>query len=180
MKCLFGDENCILYVNTMWSEIVEYLKDPSLVAQFQTFFGVKTHYAKNSKDDGDKNSHSETRGIKSHKFKHDMNNCSVNNEESKLNGYTTVERKSNNVTKTKCMLSDQQAQQSSTLINSNYTITNYFWYYLFLFGTQLGDEIFYSTFIPFWFWNIDGAVGRRFVLVWAVIMTIGKLLTNKT
>ncbi|XP_029034483.1 sphingosine-1-phosphate phosphatase 2-like [Osmia bicornis bicornis] len=171
MKCLFGGENCILYVNTMWSEIVEYLKDPSLVAQFQTFFGVKTHYTKSSKDYSDKNSHSETRDIKSHKFKHNTNNCSVNNEESKLNGYTTVERKSNNVTKT-------QPQQSSTLINSDYTIKNYFWYYLFLFGTQLGDEIFYSTFIPFWFWNIDGAVGRRVVLVWAVIMTIGQILKD--
>ena len=77
LKCLFGDENCVLYINTMWSEIVEYLKDPSLVAQFQTFFGVKTRYTKSSKDYSDKNSHSETRDIKSHKFKHNTNNCSV-------------------------------------------------------------------------------------------------------
>lgn len=54
-----------------------------------------------------------------------------------------------------------------------YTIENKFWYYLFLFGTALGDETFYSAFIPFWFWNVDGAVGRRVVLVWAIVMYIG-------
>ncbi|KAI4461009.1 sphingosine-1-phosphate phosphohydrolase [Holotrichia oblita] len=52
-------------------------------------------------------------------------------------------------------------------------INNKFWYYLFKFGTELGDELFYSMFIPFWFWNIDGAVGRRVILVWAVVMCIG-------
>ncbi|KAJ8982898.1 hypothetical protein NQ317_004328 [Molorchus minor] len=57
---------------------------------------------------------------------------------------------------------------------NNFTITNKFWYYLFVFGTALGDESFYSAFIPFWFWNIDGAVGRRVVLVWTIVMYIGQ------
>lgn len=56
---------------------------------------------------------------------------------------------------------------------TDYTIENKFWFYLFHFGTALGDETFYSSFIPFWFWNIDGAVGRRVVLVWAIVMYIG-------
>lgn len=54
-----------------------------------------------------------------------------------------------------------------------YTITNQFWYYLFTLGTALGDEVFYASFIPFWFWNVDGAVGRRVVLVWTIVMYIG-------
>lgn len=54
-----------------------------------------------------------------------------------------------------------------------FEIGNKFWYYLFIFGTALGDEVFYSCFIPFWFWNVDGFVGRRVVLVWAIIMYIG-------
>ncbi|KAL1498298.1 hypothetical protein ABEB36_009117 [Hypothenemus hampei] len=58
--------------------------------------------------------------------------------------------------------------------NEKYKINNKIWYYLFLFGTALGDEVFYSTFIPFWFWNIDGAVGRRVVLVWSLVMYIGQ------
>ncbi|XP_065331528.1 sphingosine-1-phosphate phosphatase 2-like [Cloeon dipterum] len=56
----------------------------------------------------------------------------------------------------------------------DFVVTNKFWYYLFTFGTILGDEIFYACFIPFWFWNVDGAVGRRFVMVWAIVMYIGQ------
>lgn len=56
---------------------------------------------------------------------------------------------------------------------TKFVIDNKFWYYVFMFGTALGDETFYSAFIPFWFWNIDGAVGRRVVLVWAIVMYIG-------
>lgn len=56
---------------------------------------------------------------------------------------------------------------------TNYLIKNKFWYYLFKFGTALGDELFYTAFIPFWFWNIDGAVGRRVVMVWTIVMYIG-------
>lgn len=56
-----------------------------------------------------------------------------------------------------------------------YIVTNRFWYWLFIIGTGLGDEAFYALFIPFWFWNIDGAVGRRVVLVWGIVMYIGML-----
>ncbi|KAL3269846.1 hypothetical protein HHI36_008904 [Cryptolaemus montrouzieri] len=55
-----------------------------------------------------------------------------------------------------------------------YIITNKFWYWLFYIGTALGDEVFYTLFIPFWFWNVDGAVGRRVVLVWGIVMYIGQ------
>lgn len=57
-------------------------------------------------------------------------------------------------------------------------ITNKFWYYLFWFGTMLGDEIFYATMIPFWFWNVDSAVARRVVLMWSVIMYVGQVLKD--
>lgn len=58
------------------------------------------------------------------------------------------------------------------------TVTNKFWYYLFIIGTELGDETFYACFIPFWFWNVDGVVGRRFVLVWATLMYLGQALKD--
>ncbi|XP_017782329.1 PREDICTED: sphingosine-1-phosphate phosphatase 1-like [Nicrophorus vespilloides] len=59
-----------------------------------------------------------------------------------------------------------------------FIVTNRFWHYLFLFGTELGDELFYSIFIPFWFWNIDGYVGRRVVLVWAMAMYTGQAIKD--
>lgn len=54
-------------------------------------------------------------------------------------------------------------------------ITNRFWYYLFLFGTYFGDEIGYAIVIPFLIWNVDSAVARKMVLVWAVVMYIGNI-----
>lgn len=63
------------------------------------------------------------------------------------------------------------------IVNSKgneFEIQNKFWYYLFVFGTALGDETFYTCFIPFWFFNIDGAVGRRVILVWTIVMYVGQ------
>lgn len=42
-----------------------------------------------------------------------------------------------------------------------YALNSRFFYYLFSFGASLGYEIFYGSFFPFWFWNVDGWVGRR-------------------
>lgn len=64
-------------------------------------------------------------------------------------------------------------QSDSDSMKNYYVIGNKFWHRLFMFGTALGDETFYSVFFPFWFWNIDGAVGRRVVFVWATVMYIG-------
>ncbi|KAL1139844.1 hypothetical protein AAG570_006821 [Ranatra chinensis] len=73
---------------------------------------------------------------------------------------------------------DFDETQSSDSEPKNYVVTNKFWYYLFILGTELGDEVFYAVFIPFWFWNIDGAVGRRVVMVWAVVMYVGQLIKD--
>ncbi|ESN92334.1 hypothetical protein HELRODRAFT_122845, partial [Helobdella robusta] len=53
-------------------------------------------------------------------------------------------------------------------------VGNLFLYYLFCFATSLGDEIFYISFFPFWFWNIDGYVGRRLCIFWGAFMYLGQ------
>lgn len=59
-----------------------------------------------------------------------------------------------------------------------YKIRNSFWYFLFLFGSQLGDEPFCAFFFSFWFWNLDPSVGRRLVLVWNLVMYVGQGLKD--
>lgn len=59
-------------------------------------------------------------------------------------------------------------------VDVDHHVANRFWYYLFLVGTYLGDEIGYAIVIPFLIWNVDSAVARKMVLVWAVVMYIGK------
>lgn len=148
-------------------KMMDYLKDPQLVASIQQFFGVKT-FQKEEKEciytkiDDNKGNYIST----CHSRK--INGCDANNKQ--LNASAKRMNSSEEGTN-EPIIEHKEALTVSN--NPNYTITNPFWYYIFVFGTELGDEIFYSTFIPFLFWNIDGAVGQRVVLVWAIIMTIG-------
>lgn len=47
------------------------------------------------------------------------------------------------------------------------------WYYLFRFGSLLGYEMFYASFFPFVLWNVDPAVCRRVLTIWALVMYVG-------
>lgn len=55
-----------------------------------------------------------------------------------------------------------------------FIIENRFLFYLFTFGTELGNEMFYITFFPFVIWNIDAFVGRRLIMVWVWVMYLGQ------
>ncbi|XP_012580112.1 PREDICTED: sphingosine-1-phosphate phosphatase 1 isoform X2 [Condylura cristata] len=53
-------------------------------------------------------------------------------------------------------------------------VSNWPLYYLFCFGTELGNELFYILFFPFWIWNLDPLVGRRLVVIWVLVMYLGQ------
>ncbi|XP_042369604.1 sphingosine-1-phosphate phosphatase 1-like, partial [Plectropomus leopardus] len=55
-----------------------------------------------------------------------------------------------------------------------FLIQNRFLYYMFTFGTELGNELFYITFFPFVIWSIDAFVGRRLIMVWVWVMYLGQ------
>lgn len=55
-----------------------------------------------------------------------------------------------------------------------FVVENRFLYYLFTFGTELGNELFYIVFFPFLSWNIDAFVSRRLVMVWVWVMYLGQ------
>lgn len=59
-----------------------------------------------------------------------------------------------------------------------YIVKNYFYYYLFKFSAALGEEIFYITFLPFTYWNIDHSVSRRMIIVWSVSISVINLNFN--
>ncbi|KAJ8288962.1 hypothetical protein COCON_G00016210 [Conger conger] len=59
-------------------------------------------------------------------------------------------------------------------IGQAFLIENKFLYYLFSFGTELGNELFYITFFPFIIWNVDTFVGRRLIIVWVWVMYLGQ------
>ncbi|XP_047001563.1 sphingosine-1-phosphate phosphatase 2-like [Schistocerca americana] len=160
--------------------IVEYLKSPSLVAKIQLYFGVfpkKVLYDK-----------CELNGLtKSLNTLQSKSACNIHNRVGNQcsgvvsNGRSDSEGLIGTESKQDCPetdVDDETVSSESETEASDYVVTKLFWHYLFIVGTALGDEIFYASFIPFWFWNIDGAVGRRVVLVWAIIMYIGQSIKD--
>ncbi|XP_074113708.1 sphingosine-1-phosphate phosphatase 2 [Cotesia typhae] len=154
-------------------DVINYLKDAELVAKIQKFFGV--YY---SEIVVDKNG--ETSGLcPKNGSRKNKNGCLSINNSNLCHNHRSNQSGKAQVNSTDCNCDDNneitkvKAKEFKSPI-----ISNYYWYYLFLFSTQLGDEIFYTTFIPFLFWNIDAVVARRVILVWGIIMTIGQILKD--
>uniref|UniRef100_A0A3Q3ELQ2 Sphingosine-1-phosphate phosphatase 1b n=1 Tax=Kryptolebias marmoratus TaxID=37003 RepID=A0A3Q3ELQ2_KRYMA len=59
-------------------------------------------------------------------------------------------------------------------VGQEFVIENRFLYYLFTFGTELGNEFFYITFFPFLMWNLDAFISRRLVIIWVWVMYLGQ------
>ncbi|KAK7791611.1 hypothetical protein R5R35_014684 [Gryllus longicercus] len=164
----------------MW-EVIEYLKDPHLVALVQEYYGVKVTteplncrgYSKNT--DVDSDSGNGTCHLKDEIKKRKINHSFQHRLED--NGEYVVNKADENIKHNGYLLNHddyETVSSESETESKDYIVTNWLWYYVFVLGTALGDEIFYASFIPFWFWNIDGAVGRRVVLVWTIVMYIGQ------
>lgn len=148
----------------MWS-FVEYLKRPELVVAVQEWFGVE--YINDDADD-DLIYDDEKQSVESDCQKHLPKSAPMK----------STHKRNISSQSTESETSEYGSGKGSENANQRYRITNKFWYYLFIIGTELGDEIFYATMIPFWFWNIDGAVGRRVVFVWSVVMYVGQGLKD--
>lgn len=157
--------------------VIEYLKSPELVVRLQQWFGIQYLDPIDHSDSTKKDSEDDGIGL-----------CSIS-----TNVYDNHLRPTTTVHHTRHIPNPSQPQDLSVSDStsdegfnepkqhdspSRYLITNRFWYYLFVLGTEMGDEIFYAATIPFWFWNVDGAVGRRVVLVWATVMYIGQGLKD--
>ncbi|KAF1376594.1 hypothetical protein PFLUV_G00213090 [Perca fluviatilis] len=59
-------------------------------------------------------------------------------------------------------------------VGQEFLIHNKFLFYLFTFGTELGNEMFFIVFFPFVFWNVDALVSRRLIIVWAWNLFVGQ------
>ncbi|XP_072298530.1 sphingosine-1-phosphate phosphatase 1 [Eucyclogobius newberryi] len=59
-------------------------------------------------------------------------------------------------------------------VGQEFLIQNKFLFYLFTFGTELGNEMFFIIFFPFVLWNVDPLVSRRIIVVWAWNLLVGQ------
>lgn len=104
------------------------------------------------------------------------------NEEAKNNSQYNVKRNNKEYPKFRCNIDNHNEDVSKNCHSSSnkhsYIVNNWFLYYLFRFGSLLGTEVFYITFIPLVFWNFDPYIGRKLVIVWVVTMYIGQVLKD--
>nr|XP_033815080.1 sphingosine-1-phosphate phosphatase 2 isoform X3 [Geotrypetes seraphini] len=72
--------------------------------------------------------------------------------------------------------SGSQRKPSGRDHTPRYIVKNYVLYCLFRFAAALGQEIFYITFLPFTYWNIDPYVARRLINVWMYSLEMGLMV----
>jgi len=139
------------------ASVLSYLQDAETVAKFQNLCGI----VRRSNTPVKRRDEDCSAGGR----------CSSVNES--VNGFPVVKNRVSSA------LVDSKDVTSSSSLNTepqsvDYDVRNRFLYYLFHFGANLGNEIFYMTFFPFWFWNIDGCVGRQLCTFWCIFMYIGQ------
>lgn len=188
------------------SNIIAKLKDPELVWQFQYYFGIRrrenetpSNAFHNGGSHGEKTtpptqtpSHTTASNVPNgfnhrNKAVNQRNGILLDNKVNNSSTKTLISGQSSIATATTTTDDDSESNSSSSVSsdgknhhnsNKHYLITISFWYHLFNFGAALGDEAFYVSFFPFWFWNIDGAVCRRVATIWVIIMYIGQGLKD--
>jgi hypothetical protein len=111
---------------------VIWLNEPNHVARFQRYFGILplTNQEVDLIPKSDKN-----------------NSNSIDNRKSQeLNGLYNRHHDANVLDEIK----HSTTQDENTPEEIDYKITSWFWYYFFLIGSALGNEIFYILFFPSW------------------------------
>ncbi|MGH0145624.1 UNVERIFIED_CONTAM: hypothetical protein FKN15_051456 [Acipenser sinensis] len=115
--------------------------------------------------------------------KHDRNCCdsSVQNSDGSENDSITYsDSGASAITSPTSSSDDLRAEEKKKPLRRNsltgeagqeFVIGNRVLYYMFTFGTELGNELFYITFFPFFIWNIDAYVSRRLIVIWVYIYT---------
>jgi len=144
--------------------MLNYLNDPELVARFQRLCGVVPgNNGSKTTDEREEESNSKaavTKGawhISKHLFEQ---NGSVPEEI-----YYSDERRKKHMKKPTKETDDGPC----------FKITNPHLDLLFRFATNLGNEVFFITVLPFWYWNIDGYVVRNVCYFWSIFMYIGQV-----
>ena len=148
--------------------IVEYLKDPQLVADFQSFCGV-------TRLDIDKDGKPLSNTVK-HELSvneaGDVNTCIVQNG-------CSVEIKEKLLKRKQELAKGVKSEDPEELKYEDLYVIEYpLLYYMFRFSSALGNESFYTLFLPACIWAFDPVVARQQLLFWAFYMYVGQALKD--
>ncbi|XP_059421851.1 sphingosine-1-phosphate phosphatase 1 [Carassius carassius] len=163
--------------------LMQYLQDPQHVARFQRLCGVRgteptdrLRYGVPSTRHGDVQNgggdatRRRTTGAESDKEK--RNNGVANGAAGEnVNGQA---QDKDGVEAQRSAVKPSRRNSLTGDVGQEFIIDNKFLYYLFTLGTELGNELFYISFFPFFMWNVDAYVSRRLVVVWVWVMYLGQ------
>uniref|UniRef100_A0A6I8Q2D9 Sphingosine-1-phosphate phosphatase 2 n=1 Tax=Xenopus tropicalis TaxID=8364 RepID=A0A6I8Q2D9_XENTR len=137
------------------AQLLKSLQDPQLVAQFQRYCGLTLQPK------------GEANGISLGNYPLETNQGA----RCKTTGGNGIPQQNGNTNHSNGSYANGALKQGNT---KKYRVQNYFLYYLFRFAAALGQEVFYITFLPFTYWNLDPFIGHRLVVVWAIVMYLGQ------
>ncbi|XP_071399839.1 sphingosine-1-phosphate phosphatase 1-like [Centroberyx affinis] len=167
--------------------LCNYLQEPCHVARFQNFCGIKGTFPDKASRAGDEvNEPSneeagepEFPGLRKRPQQQEDNNSSsvVGNgaavpESSKTAGDETGPQGSGMPDSGRAKPLRRNSLTGD--VGQEFIIHNKLLFYLFTFGTELGNEMFFIIFFPFLFWNVDALVSRRLIVVWAWNLFVGQ------
>ncbi|CAH1791114.1 unnamed protein product [Owenia fusiformis] len=157
----------------------EILNDPQLVVRFQRICGVREVEVSKTKNGSTKSKptqdgHTSPYNLRSRKSNSENGNYDKHLPDSDT-GLTDKcsQEESDSGSQS---VSDSEYEQRDKLYKVQ--IDHWSLYYLFSFGAALGNEVFYSTFLPYWFWNVDSFVIRRVLIIWCIMMYFGQCLKD--
>lgn len=169
-------------------EMCNYLQDPCHVARFQKICGVIGSFPGKPKNQDNGESEPEVPGLRK-RIQHgeqcsdaNIRNGSVgDSDSSQVNGMQSDNTVRPESTSAAASVESDPVRAKPLRKNSlteevgqEFLIHNKFFFYLFTFGTELGNEMFFIIFFPFVFWNIDALVSRRLIIVWAWNLFLGQ------
>ncbi|KAM4529344.1 sphingosine-1-phosphate phosphatase 1-like [Fundulus diaphanus] len=162
-------------------EVCRYLQDPVHVARFQHFCGVKGTFPEKRTQPDSGQSDPDCPGLR--KRLRQSSDEAVGNGDAavtRVNGKQQEEEDdaaagpggpaAAETTRAKPLRRNSLTGDGG----QEFLIHNKFLFYLFTFGTELGNEMFFIVFFPFLFWNIDALASRRLIVVWAWNLFVGQ------
>jgi len=155
-------------MNLFW-KFTDYFMDFQKVRNFQELCGLEECERKNTNINDHQNE--ELTGIKKH-INHERKYRNQCKEDSSDDDFLEYEphSKLHNGNCYKELQNDSSSTLTTDQLTQSYRVKNWILYYLFRLGSTLGHEIFYISFIPFIFWNVDPFIARKMVVVWVVTM----------
>lgn len=163
------------YLQRYLLEIVSVCADSTTVAKFQAFCGIE--YSESEQPNG-KNIEIHTTGNGNYVDEHSNGKNTENQFVTNGNHYNNtakVRNRANGFVTTESTKPSEHDQKLLYSTDSRVRIRMKFLYFLFRFGTSLGNEIFYITFFPFCIWNFDVYTTSRACIFWCLYMYIGQV-----